>query len=189
MLYHVSRSPSLSLYIYIYRERERAIPTSCISMNLLVAGGAARRGPGHRHLREALPAQGVRRGDSTIQLKDSNDNNNNTTTTTTTTATTTTATTTNDNNDNNKGVRRGDDTVGNPRRAQISQFELFELILVSKLDERFPVEQFEATASQSTVPYPPLLKARKVVIKCSSCENQKDVICLLTFECDNSSHV
>ena len=25
------------------------------------------------------------------------------------------------------GFRRGDDTVGNPRRAQISQFELFEL--------------------------------------------------------------
>ena len=28
----------------------------------------------------------------------------------------------------------GDDTVGNPRRARISRFELFELILLSKLD-------------------------------------------------------
>ena len=52
------------------------------------------------------------------------------------------------------GIGRGDDTVGNPRRAQIYQFELFELILSSKLDKRFPVEQFEATASQSTAPSP-----------------------------------
>ena len=51
---------------------------------------------------------------------------------------------------------RGDDTVGNPHRAQISQFELFELILLSKLDRQLPVEQFEATVSQSTVPSPPL---------------------------------
>ena len=32
----------------------------------------------------------------------------------------------------------------------------FELILVLKLDKQFPVEQFEATVSQSTVPSPPL---------------------------------
>ena len=52
---------------------------------------------------------------------------------------------------------RGEDTVGNPRRAQIVQFELFELILSLKLDKQFPVEQFEAAAvSQSTVPSPPL---------------------------------
>ena len=49
-------------------------------------------------------------------------------------------------------VRRGDDTVGNHHRAQFCQFEFFELILLLKLDERFPVEQFEATVSQSTVP-------------------------------------
>ena len=49
------------------------------------------------------------------------------------------------------------DTVGNPHRAQISQFEMFELILLLKLDRQFPVEQFEATASQSTVPPPPLV--------------------------------
>ena len=48
----------------------------------------------------------------------------------------------------------GDDTVGNPHRAQISQFELFELILLLKLDKRLPVERFEATVSQSTVPSP-----------------------------------
>ena len=28
---------------------------------------------------------------------------------------------------------RGDDTIGNPHRAQIHQFELFELIVLSKL--------------------------------------------------------
>ena len=54
---------------------------------------------------------------------------------------------------------RGDDTAGSPRRAQISQFELFELILFLKLDKQFPVEQFEATVSQSTVPSP-LLRCR-----------------------------
>ena len=52
------------------------------------------------------------------------------------------------------GVGRGDDTVRNPHRAQISQFELFELILIWQLDEHFPVEQFEAAVSQSTVPSP-----------------------------------
>ena len=51
-------------------------------------------------------------------------------------------------------VVRGGDTVGNPHRAQIVQFELFELILLLKLDNKFPVEQFEATVSQSTVPSP-----------------------------------
>ena len=51
---------------------------------------------------------------------------------------------------------RGDDTVGNPHRAQIYQFELFELILALKLGKQFSVEQFEATVSQSTVPSPPL---------------------------------
>ena len=52
--------------------------------------------------------------------------------------------------------RRGDDTVGNPRRAQVSQFELFEFTLLAKVDKRFSVEQFEAAVSQSTVPSPPL---------------------------------
>ena len=31
---------------------------------------------------------------------------------------------------------RGDDTVGNPHRTQICQFELFELILLLKLDKQ-----------------------------------------------------
>ena len=52
---------------------------------------------------------------------------------------------------------RGDDTVGNPHRAQIFQFDLFELILLLKLHKQFPVEQFEATVSQSAVPSPPPL--------------------------------
>ena len=50
---------------------------------------------------------------------------------------------------------RGDDTVGNPHRAQISQFELFELLLSLKLDKQFSIEQFEPTASRSTVSSPP----------------------------------
>ena len=45
-----------------------------------------------------------------------------------------------------------DDTVGNPRRVQFVQFELFELTLLLKVDKQFPVEQFGATVSQSTVP-------------------------------------
>ena len=48
-------------------------------------------------------------------------------------------------------IGRGDDTVGNPPRAQISQFELFELILLLNLDKHFSIEQFEPTLSQSTV--------------------------------------
>ena len=50
--------------------------------------------------------------------------------------------------------RGGDDAVGTPRRAQISQFELFERIVLLKIDKRFSVEQFEATVSQSTTPSP-----------------------------------
>ena len=38
-------------------------------------------------------------------------------------------------------------TLGNPHQAQISQFELSELIELLKLDEQFPVERFEATVS------------------------------------------
>ena len=53
-------------------------------------------------------------------------------------------------------IGRGDDTIGNPRRTQIYQFEFFELILLLKLDRKLPVERFEATVSQSTVPSPPL---------------------------------
>ena len=44
----------------------------------------------------------------------------------------------------------------NPHRAQICQFELFELILLTKSDKQLPVEQFEAAVSQSAVPSPPL---------------------------------
>ena len=52
--------------------------------------------------------------------------------------------------------RRGDDAVGNPHRAQIVQFEFFELIVLMELDKQSYIEQFEATASQSTVPSPRL---------------------------------
>ena len=52
---------------------------------------------------------------------------------------------------------RGDDTVGDPHRAQIVQFDLFEFILLSKLGKQFSVEQFEAAVSQWAVPFPPLI--------------------------------
>ena len=54
---------------------------------------------------------------------------------------------------------RGDDTVGSPHRAEISPFELFELVLLLRLDKQFPVQQFEAMVSQSTVPSPLLTVA------------------------------
>ena len=51
-----------------------------------------------------------------------------------------------------------------PRRAQISQCELFELIPLLKLNKQFPVEQFEATVSQSTVPSPFLIVRRRACV-------------------------
>ena len=57
-------------------------------------------------------------------------------------------------------VGRGGDTVGNPHRAQIAQFELFELILLFQVDRQFPVEQFEAKLSQPAVPSPLLRPLR-----------------------------
>ena len=48
----------------------------------------------------------------------------------------------------------GDDTVGHPHRSQNCQFELFELIISLKLDNKFSIEQFEPTVSQSTVSSP-----------------------------------
>ena len=49
-----------------------------------------------------------------------------------------------------EGLRRGDDTVGNPHRAQFDKLELFELITLFNLDKHFSIEQFEPTVSQST---------------------------------------
>ena len=43
------------------------------------------------------------------------------------------------------GLHKGEGAIGVPHRAQISRFELFERILLLKLDKRFPVELFEAT--------------------------------------------
>ena len=37
------------------------------------------------------------------------------------------------------------------------RLDFVSLILLLKLDQQFPVEQFEATVSQSTVPSPPLV--------------------------------
>ena len=51
-------------------------------------------------------------------------------------------------------VGRGDGTIGSPHRAQISQFELFELVFFVKLDKRLPVEPCEAAAAQSAYPLP-----------------------------------
>ena len=42
-------------------------------------------------------------------------------------------------------------------RARNYKLELFELILFSKVDRQLPVEQFDATVSQSTLPSPTLI--------------------------------
>ena len=54
---------------------------------------------------------------------------------------------------------RGDDAVGNPRRARISQLELFEALLLLTSGDQFSMERFEPTGSQSTVSSPPLSSA------------------------------
>ena len=59
---------------------------------------------------------------------------------------------------------KGDATVGNPHRTQVSQFELFELILSLKLEKRLPVERFEAAVSQSAVPSPTLTFERLIFV-------------------------
>ena len=79
----------------------------------------------------------------------------NTTTNDNDTTTTTTTTTTNVNNNNND-ICNMYFTVGNPHRAQMSQFELFVILLLLKVIKPFSIEQFEATGSQSTVHSPPL---------------------------------
>ena len=43
--------------------------------------------------------------------------------------------------------------------ARISQFELFELILLLKLDKQFSIKQFEPTVSQLAVSSPPLIES------------------------------
>ena len=65
-------------------------------------------------------------------------------------------------------IGRGDDTVGTPHRAQSSQFELFELILLLKVDKQITVEQFEATVSQSAVPSPLLEVQVAIAAVCNS---------------------
>ena len=53
--------------------------------------------------------------------------------------------------------REGDDTVGDPRRAQSYQLTLFELVISLNLDNQLYIERFEPTVSQSTVSSPPHL--------------------------------
>ena len=64
-----------------------------------------------------------------------------------------------------------DDTVGNPHRAQIFQFQVFELILLLKLDKQLPVDRFKAAVSQSTVPSPLLNVALP-----GACHAEEDVV-------------
>ena len=60
---------------------------------------------------------------------------------------------------------RADDTVGNPHRAQIPQFELFEFTMLLKVDKQLYIEQFETTVSDSAVPSHPLRCARLEVCR------------------------
>ena len=52
----------------------------------------------------------------------------------------------------------GADTVGNPSSSTNFSIRVFRAypLLELKLDKQLPVEHFEATVSQSTVPSPPL---------------------------------
>ena len=61
-----------------------------------------------------------------------------------------------------EGPGRGDDTVGDPHRAQSYRFYLFDIVLLVELDKQFSIEQFEATVFQSTIPCPPLRPARRL---------------------------
>ena len=51
---------------------------------------------------------------------------------------------------------RGDDTVGNPHRAQISQFELFELVLLLELDKTVPRRAIRGSSISVSSTLPPL---------------------------------
>ena len=47
-------------------------------------------------------------------------------------------------------------------RGQLCQFELFDLVLLFKFGNRFPVQRFEATLSESAAPSPPKKKTAAV---------------------------
>ena len=53
-----------------------------------------------------------------------------------------------------KPVGRGDDAVGNPDRAQICKFELFELILLLKVDNTAPCRAISRQQHLSQKYYP-----------------------------------
>ena len=83
-------------------------------------------------------------------------------------------------------IGRVDDTVGNPHRAPIVQFELPELTLLLKLAKQLPVEQFEATviiSVNSTLPPPlPALCPHAAVYTCVMCYiHSKYMLCMLMF--------
>ena len=63
-------------------------------------------------------------------------------------------------------VGRGDDTVGNPIELKCLNSSFPSLLSYSNERKQFPVEQFEATVSRSTVPYP-LLILHRVVLRVS----------------------
>ena len=55
---------------------------------------------------------------------------------------------------------RGDDTVGNPHRAQIDSIRYFRAYPLIDIRQQLPVEQFEVTVSQSAAPSPLLIHTR-----------------------------
>ena len=58
---------------------------------------------------------------------------------------------------------RGDDTVGNPHRAQISQFELFELTLLLKLDTGAPCRAIRGHRISVNSTLPPLTPGARLI--------------------------
>ena len=57
-------------------------------------------------------------------------------------------------------------TQKGPRRAQMSQFELFELFVSPNSDERFSIVQFEPTVSRSTVIFFPYTLIYTHITRC-----------------------
>ena len=61
--------------------------------------------------------------------------------------------------------RRGDDTVGNPHRAQISQFELFEVFGLSGIRQAILYRAIRGSSMPTGRNRPPLLTLAPVLIK------------------------
>ena len=69
----------------------------------------------------------------------------------------------------------GDDTVGNPHRAQIYEFEFFELVHLFKIEKQFPVEQFDAAVTRSTVPSLPFSREIHQVSMTKCCQKTVNI--------------